>query len=95
MIKEIYTLYVERWRFFLSLTGEHLQISLVSIAVAAIIGYIEQPLPEKLVHGTGTHEFYLHDTVDSPVRVSDPVLGHRQHDSHYRSLDIRPPAHGT
>ena len=38
MIKEIYTLYVERWRFFLSLTGEHLQISLVSIAVAAIIG---------------------------------------------------------
>lgn len=38
MIKEIYSLYVDRWRFFLSLTGEHLQISLISIVVAAVIG---------------------------------------------------------
>lgn len=38
MIKEIYTLYVERWHFFLDLTWEHLQISLTSIVIATIVG---------------------------------------------------------
>lgn len=38
MIKEIYLLYVDRWRFFLNLTGEHIQISLISIGMAIIIG---------------------------------------------------------
>ena len=38
MIKEIYTLYVERWHFFLDLTWEHLQISLMSIVIATMVG---------------------------------------------------------
>ena len=38
MIKEIYTLYVERWHFFLDLMWEHLQISLTSIVIATIVG---------------------------------------------------------
>lgn len=38
MIKDIYTLYVDRWHFFLNLVLEHLQISLTSIVVAAFMG---------------------------------------------------------
>lgn len=38
MIKEIFSLYVERWPLFLNLTWEHIQISVISIAGAIIIG---------------------------------------------------------
>lgn len=38
MIKEIISLYVDRWPLFLSLTWEHIQISVVSIAGAIVIG---------------------------------------------------------
>lgn len=38
MIKEIFSLYVDRWPFFLSLTWEHIQISVISIAGAVVIG---------------------------------------------------------
>lgn len=38
MIKEIFTLYIDRWPLFLSLTWEHIQISVISIAGAIIIG---------------------------------------------------------
>lgn len=38
MIKEIFSLYIDRWPLFLSLTWEHIQISVISIAGAIIIG---------------------------------------------------------
>lgn len=38
MIKEIFSLYIDRWPLFLSLTREHIQISVISIAGAIIIG---------------------------------------------------------
>ncbi len=38
MIKEIFSLYADRWPFFLSLTWEHIQISAISIAGAMMIG---------------------------------------------------------
>lgn len=38
MIKDIFALYSERWEFFLSLTWEHIQISVLSIIGAVIIG---------------------------------------------------------
>lgn len=38
MIKNIFSLYVDRWNFFLSLTLEHIQISFIAIAGAIIIG---------------------------------------------------------
>lgn len=38
MIKEIFLLYIDRWPLFLSLTWEHIQISVISIAGAIIIG---------------------------------------------------------
>lgn len=38
MIKDIFVLFVDRWRFFLSLTWEHIQISVISIAGAIVIG---------------------------------------------------------
>ena len=37
-MKEIFILYYERWRFFLALTWEHIQISVLSIAGAILIG---------------------------------------------------------
>lgn len=38
MIKDIFALFADRWEFFLSLTWEHIQISVISIAGAIIIG---------------------------------------------------------
>lgn len=38
MLKELFSLYAERWSFFLSLTLQHLEISLIAIVCAAIIG---------------------------------------------------------
>lgn len=38
MLKELFSLYTERWPFFLSLTLQHLKISLIAIVCAAIIG---------------------------------------------------------
>lgn len=38
MIKDIFVLYADRWKFFLSLTWEHIQISVISIVGAIIIG---------------------------------------------------------
>lgn len=37
-MKEIFILYYERWRFFLALTWEHIQISVLSITGAILIG---------------------------------------------------------
>lgn len=37
-MKEIFTLYADRWSFFLSLTWEHIQISVISITGAILIG---------------------------------------------------------
>lgn len=38
MIKDIFVLYADRWKFFLGLTWEHIQISVISILGAIIIG---------------------------------------------------------
>lgn len=38
MIKEIFSLYADRWPFFLRLTWEHIQISGIAIAGAIILG---------------------------------------------------------
>ena len=38
MLKELFSLYAERWPFFLSLTLQHLEISLIAIVCAAILG---------------------------------------------------------
>lgn len=38
MVEELFHLYTERWQFFLKLTSEHLEISLISIVAASIIG---------------------------------------------------------
>lgn len=38
MIEAIFRMYAMRWRFFLDLTWEHIQISFVAIALAAAIG---------------------------------------------------------
>lgn len=38
MLKELFSLYTERWPFFLSLALQHLEISLIAIVCAAIIG---------------------------------------------------------
>ncbi|WP_455665911.1 ABC transporter permease [Phocaeicola sp.] len=38
MIQDIFSLYADRWPLFLSLTWEHIQISVISIAGAVIIG---------------------------------------------------------
>lgn len=38
MIKDIFALYADRWKFFLNLTWEHIQISVIAIAGAIIIG---------------------------------------------------------
>lgn len=38
MIGELFHLYADRWQFFLQLTSEHLEISLVSIVAASMIG---------------------------------------------------------
>ena len=38
MITEIYHLYVNRWQFFLDLTIQHIEISVISIILATIIG---------------------------------------------------------
>ena len=38
MIKNLFILYADRWRFFLDLTIEHIQISVISISGAVILG---------------------------------------------------------
>lgn len=38
MFQELIKIYAERWPFFLSLTGQHLAISLIAIVAALIIG---------------------------------------------------------
>lgn len=38
MLKDLIDIYAERWRFFLALTWEHIQISFLSIAGAIVIG---------------------------------------------------------
>lgn len=38
MLKNLIDIYAQRWRFFLSLTWEHIQISFLSIAGAVVIG---------------------------------------------------------
>lgn len=38
MLKELFSLYADRWSFFLSLTLQHLEISFIAIVIAAIIG---------------------------------------------------------
>lgn len=38
MIKEIFSLYIDRWQFFMNLTWEHIQISVISIAGAIVVG---------------------------------------------------------
>lgn len=38
MIKNLFILYADRWRFFLDLTIEHIQISVISILGAVILG---------------------------------------------------------
>lgn len=38
MIKEIFSLYADRWSFFLRLTWEHIQISGIAIAGAIVLG---------------------------------------------------------
>lgn len=38
MLKDLFSLYAERWQFFLDLTFQHLQIALTAIVCAAIIG---------------------------------------------------------
>lgn len=40
MIKEVFSLYIDRWDFFLKLTMEHLKISGISILIAGIIGLV-------------------------------------------------------
>ena len=38
MLKDLFHLYAERWHFFLNLTVQHLEISLIAIVIAIIIG---------------------------------------------------------
>ena len=38
MFQDLIEIYAERWPFFLSLTGQHLEISLIAIVAALIIG---------------------------------------------------------
>ena len=38
MLKDLFHLYAERWHFFLNLTIQHLEISLIAIVIAIIIG---------------------------------------------------------
>lgn len=38
MIESIFRIYATRWRFFLDLTWEHIQISFIAILVAVVIG---------------------------------------------------------
>lgn len=38
MVRDLLHLYAERWRFFLTLTGQHLEISLIAIVAASVIG---------------------------------------------------------
>lgn len=38
MIKDVFSIYIDRWHFFLDLTLEHIQISVISIIGAFIIG---------------------------------------------------------
>lgn len=81
MIKEIYTLYVERWHFFLDLTWEHLQISLMSIVIATMVGLglgIMISMYRKSSSTVlGLHELYLHHPVNCPVRFFDSFFRNR------------------
>ena len=38
MIQELFQLYADRWQFFLKLTLQHLEISLIAIVAALCIG---------------------------------------------------------
>lgn len=38
MVQDLLHLYADRWRFFLTLTGQHLEISLIAIVAASVIG---------------------------------------------------------
>ena len=38
MIKDIFLLYADRWKFFLNLTLQHIQISAIAIVAAALVG---------------------------------------------------------
>lgn len=38
MLEEIFVLYADRWRFFLNLTWEHIEISAIAIVAAALTG---------------------------------------------------------
>lgn len=40
MLKAIFDLYVARWRFFLDLTWEHIQLSFIAIAAAIVVGLV-------------------------------------------------------
>ncbi len=40
MLKDLFHLYAERWHFFLNLTIQHLEISLIAIVIAIIIGLV-------------------------------------------------------
>lgn len=40
MLKAIFDLYVVRWRFFLDLTWEHIQLSFIAIAAAIVVGLV-------------------------------------------------------
>lgn len=40
MIQDIWTLYCERWRFFLQLAAQHVEISATAVGIAAVIGLV-------------------------------------------------------
>ena len=43
MIQELFQLYADRWQFFLKLTLQHLEISLIAIVAALCIGLTQMP----------------------------------------------------
>lgn len=53
MIRELFHIYAERWEFFLTLTWQHIQISLISIVAAMIIGLALGILISRYHHSTG------------------------------------------
>lgn len=53
MIRELFHIYAERWEFFLTLTWQHIQISVISIVAAMIIGLALGILISRYHHATG------------------------------------------
>lgn len=53
MIRELFHIYAERWEFFLTLTWQHIQISVISIVAAMIIGLALGILISRYRHATG------------------------------------------